>query len=353
MSGLKILQVGSSMPDDWGGIERYVAYLSPALVSRGHDVIAACVPASPLSSKVGVPVVSAKVAHKYDLVGVAAFLRIFRQHRFDVVNTHFSPDYLVPAWAARLASQRGLVLTRHLVLPVRPSRVRAYTKLYEHFIGVSDAAKMKLEESGFPADRISVARAGIPRLTSKRDRSLVRSQLGIDPETVAIGMFGRIIEEKGHADLLAAVEKLDERFQAHVFGDGPLLGQLRSRAGKSAVFHGYVADVADAMTAMDVLAMPSRWEEALGIAVLEGLSVGLPIVASRMGGIPEVVRDGVNGLLVDTRDSDQFARALLSLADTDKRKHLGRGARTSFEAEFRPEHFAERTEAAYFSMLNR
>lgn len=347
MPGLKVLQVGSSMPDDWGGIERYVAYLSPALETLGHTVSVACVPGSPLSQRVGVPVIPASVAGKYDLRGVGQFLRIFRRQQFDIVNTHFSPDYLVPAWAARLAGQKGMVLTRHLVLPIRASRVRAYSQLYDHFVGVSEAARAMLVQSGIEEGRTSSVRAGVPALNPnpiQDSRSAWR-----------VGVFGRLVEEKGLADLFAALRICTSSVECHVFGRGPSENQLKAQANDLPVtFHGYVSDIDTAMQSMDVIVVPSRCEEALGLVVLEAMSIGKVVVAARVGGLPEVVRDQVNGVLVDTKSPEQLAHALDAvLTDDHLRAKLGAAALATYRSDYTPEAFARRTEDVYLRLVHR
>lgn len=348
MAELKILQVGSSMPNDWGGIERYVSFLGKGLVDRGHDVTLIAPKDSPLAENSKLHVRYAKVRNKYDIGAIGRFIKYYRTFQFDIVNVHFSPDYFVPAWAAKLAGQRGMVMTRHLVLPMKRGRVRAYHRLYDHFIAVSGAAGEAMVASGLPSEKVSVARAGISALRPKKEFDRAADEF-------AIGIFGRLTSEKGHAELIKAVTQLEGKVRLHVFGNGPLIVKLQDQAkGQPVKFYGQISDVADAMAAMDVVAMPSLWAEAFSIALLEAMSLGKAIVAAPVGGIPEVVSDGETGLLADPRDTAIFAKALQTLADDEVlRNRLGDNAKTLHRSEYTVEKFAERIEGVYLSMLKR
>ena len=159
---MRILQVGSGLTG-WAGIEKYVVYLSGGLAAKGHDVSVTVAPGSRLAEAVsgGIPLA---IRHKLDLAALAAYIRLFRSSRFDVVHTHFNPDFLVPACAAKLAKVPRLVLTRHVALPWPAVKARTYSRLYDRIVPVSEAARKKLLSSGVPAERMRVAKAGCPAL---------------------------------------------------------------------------------------------------------------------------------------------------------------------------------------------
>ena len=359
MAPLKILQVGSSMPDDWGGIERYVSYQSRGLVERGHDVTLTAPKDSPLADRSKVHVHHIRVHKKYDFPAMGKYLKWFRaiEPKFDIVNVHFSPDYLMPAWAAKFAKQRGTVLTRHLVLPMRAHRVRTYSKLYQGFIGVSEATSQVLVKSGLDPQAVFTVVAGMPELKSNLTREQSRQKLEIEVGKSAVGIFGRLVSEKGHQNLFRAVQQMDRPVEVHVFGSGPELGSLRSTAlsqGLDVRFHGYVDDVPSAMVAMDVVCVPSLCEEALGLVLLEAFCLGVPVVASPVGGIPEVVLDRETGLLADPNSASEMALALEAvLYDVDLRRHVILSARRVYESSFNQEAFGQRSESAFHSVLSR
>lgn len=340
---MKILQIGSALYD-WGGIERYLAYLTTALAERGHDVWTTAPPGSPLEPKLAGRIVPIGVRRQFQFSRLAAYLRLFRANGFDVVNAHFSPDYIVPAIAARLARQPVRILTRHVVLHWSPAKVRRYTRLFTHFVGVSNAVEEKLAASGVPRERITVAKAGCPPLEPTIDRALVRQQLGLTG--FHVGFFGRINADKGIETVVDAARELPEgTFQ--VFGDGPLLARLSDEAA-GVRFHGKVSEVANPMSAMDAVVMPSLWDEAFGFSALEAMSLGMPILATRSGGLPELVEDGVTGALFDKRDSSELVRLVRAWSeDPDRVASMGTAARNRQRSEYTLERFGERMESAY------
>lgn len=340
---MKVLQVGSALYD-WGGIERYLSYLTAALAERGHDVWTTVPPGSPLESRLTGRTVPIGVRRQFQFSRLAAYLRLFRKHRFDVVNAHFSPDYIVPAIAARLARQPVRILTRHVVVHWSPAKVRRYTRLFTHFIGVSNAVEEKLAVSGVPRDRIRVAKAGVPALQPTIDRDSMRIQLGI--HGFSVGFFGRVNSDKGIETVMEAAKELPAG-TFHVFGDGPLLAALK-KSDVGVRFHGRLSEVADAMNAMDAVVIPSQWEEAFGFSVVEAMSLGKPILATRSGGIPELVEDGVTGVLFDKRDSAALAEVVRDwIQDPAQARHMGTNAKVLHQNEYTVERFGERMESAY------
>jgi glycosyltransferase involved in cell wall biosynthesis len=340
---LKILQVASSL-HDWGGIERYVLYLTEGLRARGHEVTVACPPGSPLDRRLETGKVALSLAGKLDVRALAAYLRLFRGQRFDVVHAHFSPDFTLPGLAAKATRQPYTVLTRHVSLRWRPAKARRYLRWWDHIIPVSESVQRRLIESGVPAERMTVAKAGLPDPLRSIDAAEARARLGI--EGFAVGSFSRLVADKG-VDRLVTAARTTDGFVAHVFGDGPERGTLETLAAGSprVRFHGRIEDVSAAMAAMDAVVVPSVWEEAFPYAALEALAMAKPVVAARIGGIPEIVEDGVHGRLYDGT-SEALAQALAALRQDDLGA-MGERGRRRYEAEFTLSAMAERIEAVY------
>ncbi len=345
---MKILQVGSAL-HDWGGIERYLCYLTDGLSERGHEVWATVPPGSPLDKRLACNKAHISLKRQFQFSLLPAYLRLFRRHKFDVVNVHFSPDYIVPAIAARLAGQRNMVLTRHVVLYWKPAKVRRYTRLFDHFIGVSDAVKFRLVDSGVPANRITVAKAGCPALETSLPDDGVRAQMAIPG--FSVGFFGRVVDDKGVRTLVEASRLLRPETM-HVFGDGPLLAELK-REGSPVRYHGRIEDVANAMNAMDAVVIPSLWEEAFPYSALEAMSLGKPILATKSGGLPEMVQEGVNGHLFEKRDSARLAEIITELASSpDRARQMGQAGKELHRSTYTIAHMAERMEAAYEGFIS-
>lgn len=340
---MKVCQVGSSL-HDWGGIERYLVYLTDSLTQRGHEIWCAIPPGSPLDKRVAGRKVYIDLRRQFQFGRLAAYLRLFRSQKFDVVNAHFSPDYIIPAIAAKLARQPCRVLTRHVVITWSGAKVRRYTRLFTHFVGVSDAVGKRLLASGIPEMRVQVAKPGCPPVDPTLSRETVRQQLAVSG--FAAGFFGRMVGEKGVSMLVEASKDLPPE-TIHAFGDGPLLNPTKALAS-GVRLHGRVEDVGNAMNAMDCVLIPSLWEEALGFSALEAMSLGKPIVATKSGGLPELVVPGETGFLIEKRDSGALADAVRELSGNPAlAERLGQRAREIQRAEYTIEKFGERMEAVY------
>ena len=330
------------MPKDWGGIERYVTYLTQGLSSLGHEAFITAPPGSPLENANPGRTIPLRLNNKYDLVALANYIRLFRKNRFDIINTHFSPDYVVPAWAAVLTHQPVRIMTRHLAIGYGNRRQRQIKRNYHHIISVSDAVKSALVSRGLDSSYVTTAYAGIPSLVVEVDSP----KLELDPNFIHVGIFGRLTPEKGHAELIEIIKK-EPRIQLHVYGQGPQLAILKHKAlNLNVQFHGFVPNIAGAMSSMDAVTMPSLWDEAFSIAALEAFSLGKVLVASPRGGLPELIQDGVTGILADPEnDQEKFLASLLHCGDKNFQHSIGSAARSEYESKYTLEHFAKRVES--------
>jgi glycosyltransferase involved in cell wall biosynthesis/protein-tyrosine-phosphatase len=254
---------------------------------------------------------------------------------FDVVHTHRYKDTVLGALAARLAGVPNVVRTVHghpeptggwsaMKLRMYESLDRfALRRWASVIVAVSKNLADSLRGAGFWPGMVTAIHNGaapIPPIAPD-DRAALRRELNLPPDALVIGTVGRLVPVKGHVDLIRAVALAQPRMpQARlvIAGDGPLLGDLWAMAGrlgidKHCVFAGHRADVHRVLAAMDVFALPSL-SEGIPMALLEAMSLGVPVVATRVGGIPEVVRDRVTGLLVPPGDDRALAEACLELA---------------------------------------
>jgi glycosyltransferase involved in cell wall biosynthesis len=170
-----------------------------------------------------------------------------------------------------------------------------------------------LVSRGFAAHRIHV-------LPSRID--IRRTEPGPAHRPVRVAMAARLETHKGTDVLLNACARLDPRVHLDIYGDGTLRADLERRAialSLDVTFHGAVSDVRERLLDADVFVLPSRGEN-LPITILEAMAAALPVVASRVGGIAELVDDGVTGLLVEPDDADALAGALAALVDDPERR---------------------------------
>jgi glycosyltransferase involved in cell wall biosynthesis len=272
---------------------------------------------------------------------------LVRRERPDIVHTHSWGTICEGMVAARLARVPHVVHGEHGTMELRPRNVRMQRWLWSRVSRVlsvsSRLADRMAGEIGHPRDRIAVIRNGVDLARfANRDRGAARAALGLPPAAFVVGTVGRLVAVKAHSVLLDAVARLVAEGTdcvALIAGDGPLRGALASQAEALGIagrvrFLGHRPDVEHVLGALDVFVLSSD-SEGLSNTIIEAMSVGLPVVATNVGGADELVREGTTGYLVPASDGDALAARIGVLArDAALRQRLGSEGRRVVNAEF-------------------
>ena len=338
----------------WGGIERYICNLGEGLTANGAHVVVACPEGTPLAERWTGQKVITKSPKGHRLTPTSQYLRILRSKKFDVIHSHYSPDFWATAVAARIARVPRIVLTRHLALPWALPKAKLMGHLYDQLICVSEAVQEELRTSGVPDKKLTVAKMGVQQLAPSATKQQVREKLNFQHNQFAVGFIGRLTVEKGVKTLLASLSQCDS-VDCHIFGDGPQRQELEALAqnSKSGVvtFHGQQSDVADAMEAVDIVIVPSEWKEAFPAVILEAMSLARPIIASRIGGIPEIITDSQNGLLFTPGSATELASSIMRLkSQPDFARLLGKNGKVTQIKEFTIKEMGVRFKNVYESI---
>ena len=218
-----------------------------------------------------------------------------------------------------------------------------------------------VEKQGVPSRKVRVVANGIPRAFGAVENAAQRRwELGLKDSQVLVAYVGNILPHKGLRRLIEAMSRAGSRASLHLVvagtgSDEAACRQLAADRGLAAqvTFSGWLSTVeTEAMlAACDVVALPSQWE-GLPYVLLEAMACARPVIAGRVFGIPEVVDDGVTGVLVDPLRIDEIAHALDRLGDAALREKMGAAARTRFERLFTLEIQAARMQALYRSLVN-
>jgi len=297
--------------------------------------------------------------------------KLFRRNCPDVVQTFVLKPNLFGITAAILAKVPVVIATDLTLKDQAPNRLRRLRDklLYRIYVGlanradhvlcVSEAGRKQLKEFGVNAG-ISVIPSPIDMeetIKGYQERGDRSHKLQMK---TTIGIVARLSEDKRHIDLLEAFAILSKKYPGIyllIVGDGPLRTYLETMSRRLQIqdkvsFVGFQKDVRRYLRAMDIFALPSR-TEALGMAIMEAMAWGLPVVASRVGGIPEIVDDHVTGLLFDPGNVGQLSNALSQLIeDPEKRKAFGENAREKAYQSFQPENFIDRHYQLYCSLMD-
>lgn len=288
-----------------------------------------------------------------DRAAIGHLRRLFQEEKPDLVHTHAN-------MSARIAAKSlgiPVVYTRHSVFP--PSkRLSTFpgkqingwinNRTADRIIAVAEAAKENLTDTGVSGKKIQVILNGVEALppSSAAELQALNLRYGIGEEEKVVVMAARLAEVKGHKYLVEAARRLRERGITAKFliaGTGETEAALRAqirdaKLEESVILMGFVEDVAPLMHRMDVQVNCSFGTEATSLALLEGMSLGKPIIASDFGGNPGVVAEGKNGFLTPVHDIEALTNRLEQLlTDADLYQQLSVGAKEIYQEKFTAE----------------
>jgi glycosyltransferase involved in cell wall biosynthesis len=238
-----------------------------------------------------------------------------------------------------------------------------YTQSVDAVIAISAGVRAALLAAGIPAARIQLIPSGVDTsrfTTNPAVRARVRQAYGIGASETLVLAIGALVERKGYQTLLQAVHRLKTQgthLCALVCGEGPLRAILQAEAQALGIetevrFVGFCPDVPDYLAAADSFVHVPSWE-GLGVAVIEAQAAGLPVIASQVGGIPDLIEDQVTGLLVPPHNPQALAAALSRLVLNPLWAHtLGRAGQAQARARFDLTIMAQANETLYYDLLN-
>jgi glycosyltransferase involved in cell wall biosynthesis len=384
----KILRVIARL--NMGGPALHVAYLTAGLRERGYDttLVAGTLARGEDSMAfvaeglgvgvVSIPELGREISPLRDVFATIRLAALIRKERPQILHTHTAKAGTVGRVAAILAGRARPPIVLHTfhghVLRgyFGPVRSRFFLLLERWLarhtttlIAVSPQVRDDLVALGVAApEKFTVVRLGIEldqRVGAEANgREETRRYLGIPPDRFAVGWVGRMTAVKRTDDVLDGFKRLRARgveATLCLVGDGPDRAGLERRAHelgiiKDTLFLGYQEDVGPLYAAFDALVLPSG-NEGTPVSVIEALAAGTPVVATRVGGVPDVVRDGEDGFLVEPGESEEFAERLAELArDPALRERLGAAGRARVLPRYAVERLVDDIDRLYRALLS-
>ncbi len=355
----------------WGGQEIRVLLEARLLLERGHEVIVACQPASPLALRAkacGVEVVEAGIKGAFDLAAIWRLYRVFKEKGIEIVNTHSSADSWAGMFASKMAGVPVLVRTRHLSVPVSGSFLNFIYDVPDAIITTAKRIKeMLVSNRRIPDERVFSIPTGVELQKFSLDKHFsdeerLKRELGINMESPVTSMIAVLRSWKGHSYFLdAAVKILKVRPDAKflIVGEGPQRFNIAAKIkdlgiGSSVIMTGHRDDVCDILRITDVFVLPSFAYEGVPQSLLQAMAMETPVVASDAGGIGEAVRNMSTGLLTPPKDVDALAKAVIFVLNTPEKVHrMVINARKCVEKKYSTDVMMDRIIGVYTDLLRK
>jgi glycosyltransferase involved in cell wall biosynthesis len=374
-----------------GGPALHVSYLSAGLRGRGYETTLVAGNVSPgeqsmayVAEEQGVPVLLMPHLHReisplQDLLATFRLARMIREQRPHIIHTHTAKAGAIGRFAAVLAGKARPPIVVHTfhghVLRGYFGRYRTaifrglermLARVADTLIAVSPEVRDDLVALGVvPPEKFTVIRLGIEldeRVAAAEEaRRRTRRIMGVPDHRFLVGWIGRMTGVKRGADVLRAFRLLrDQGIDATLcmVGDGPERGQLEQLAGELGLMHdclfaGYQEDVGPFFASFDAFVLPSA-NEGTPVTAIESLASGCPVVATRVGGVPDVVEEGVDGFMVEPGDLDALADRLARLAaDPELRARMGAAGRERIPPRYGVERLIDDVDGLYRTLLAR
>ena len=358
-----------------GGAESHLVDLCRSMRERGVEITVAYLKGDGYwaaeFAKLGVAVVALEAKRYADLAAIYRLRRAIVASQPDIVHAHMPPAELYAVLALRGLPEVRLVTSKHndqepfyrgpgASLLERHCAGRAHS-----MIAISNAVRSYFAAS-WPerlAQKLVTIRYGISP-TSGGEAAIaspraLREEWQIKEGEVLFGIVARLVEQKSISTLLQAFALLRDSTSAPVklvvVGRGPLESELRGLAGDlglsdAVVWAGFRTDVATVMRSLDVFVLSSVYE-GFGLVLLEAMEASLPIVASRVSAIPEIVVEGKTGCLVPSRDAQALATAMVSMLNEEDRHRMGKSGHDRLLSDFAVDRMVDETFSVYQSVM--
>ena len=337
---IRVLHIDTEM--NWRGGQQQVVYLLEAMVEQGYITALICQPGSSIGNycvKKKLPHISVRMLGEIDIIAGLRIARICLKQNYNLLHLHSSHALAIGLWAKLFYPDLKLIAVRRVDFHIKNnwfSRVKYKNHLLDKIVCISHGIEKVLIEDGIPEQKLITIHSGID--TKKFDHVIpprkFRQKSGIPPRDILVGTVAAMANHKDYPNLLKAAKIVIGQVENVTFcavGDGPEKNKILALAdeyslGVRFVFAGFRDDIGDFLRSFDIFVLASK-KEGMGTSILDAQAVGLPVIACRTGGIPEIIAHGVNGWLVPARDEKKLAEAIIKLIrDHHLREELGQKA---------------------------
>lgn len=323
---MKVLMLNEIM--DWGGGEVLTLDLASALLKNGVDLTLGCNPGSVLGERAkeaGVRVIPVRMRNEIDILSVIYLVVTIQKEKFEIVHCHTMRDHVLGSLAAKYLGKVPVVRTQHIHYPENPSLMAqlAYKKWTDKIICNSEFIRKNLIDAGIDSGLLTMVHNGInpDRMKIFENPKQFRGEIGFTGEEVLIGCIGSLFSTKGQEYIIRALPGVLRNYpqcRLIIVGDGPERGNLEAlveelNIRKEVVFAGKRKDIPHILASLDLMVVPSVWDEPFGLVSLEAMIMRVPLIVTSVGGIPEVVENNITGITVKPGDYEALMKAVVKI----------------------------------------
>lgn len=347
----------------WGGQQNRVLTEAVELNRRGHKAVIACHRSSVLAEKskqAGVKVYEVNMVKQAHLKTIPELIRIIKSEKVDIVSTHSSVDSWAGGLAAKLAGKR-LFRFRHNLYPIgRDPLTKFIYAIPDRIITISRAISDLLTASGLKKNKLKTIHSSVNMKRFDPMVEDIRKELDISPESLIIGNTSTFMEVKGQEYLLQAFNIINKEMPCYLLFAGSLgeafqmryLSHVEESMRNKVIFLGHRDDIPRILKTIDIFVYPS-FLEGLGTALLEAMTMGMPVAVADIPTFRDFIEDGVSGLFFRPKNSVDLAEKVLYLIqNSGLREQLGHNARSTALEKFSINEMMDQTESQYMEVLN-
>ncbi len=338
---IRVLHVDSG--HEWRGGQQQAGYLLENMHAREYRTAIVCQPGSPFEKfcrEKKLPYFPLRMRGEADLYAGFKLSGLCRKEGFNILHLHTAHDLAIGLWAKLVNRQIKLIGVRRVDFPIRKnffSRLKYNNSLVDRLVCISDRIKDVMLDDGIPGHLLTTVHSGVD--INKFDHDDLpegfRAKEGMPEQHLIVGTVAAMAWHKDYPNLLKAARIVIDQTDNISFcqiGDGPDEKEILALAqkldlGDRFFFKGFRTDVGNFLKTYDIFVLASCME-GLGTSILDAQSVGLPVIGSDAGGIPEAVHHNTNGLLVPPKNPEALASAIIELVeDNEKLGQFGKTAK--------------------------
>lgn len=307
----------------------------------------------------------------FDIPAIKNIRKVIEEERPDIVHTHASLSARI---AARQYEDCKIVYTRHCDFPI--SKIYKYKivrwlnkkineSLTDKVIATSEQAKENLINQGLSEKIITTILNGVNKMPeiSEEEKKKIKEKYSIKSDEIVVGYLARVEELKGHKYFIEAAKIVSDKFKGKykflIMGNGSYEEEAKRlvkelKLEDTVIFTGFIKNVHEMLNILDIQINASYLSETTNLALLEGMSLGVPTVATKCGGTPKMIDERQNGLLVEKADAQSLAEGIINItSDEDNYQYMKKRSMEIYEERYTSKIYAQNIEKVYESLVNK